>query len=388
MVDSGKNGHGARIKSVMDLAGVSRIDFFVNTHYHEDHYGGVDDLVQDEGITVVNSFDRGEKDELDCTKRNQVTFTDYQAALGNNAAQLTHGQTIPLDPQMTVTCIASGGIVIGEQNPVIGVDENDKSVALLIEFEDFRYFVGGDIELTTEGKIAQRDLVLDVEVYQANHHGSHTSSSQAFMEDLLPSVVVISNGNHGGHQHPRQQTLTLLAGLSPAPTVFQTNKYFKGGAGGNVVDEFIADPQSMDQDGTILVTVSSSTGQYTVTYPDASHTFAIKPRDGTAAVVIESLLPNPIGNDRMLEEVTVRNSGSTVVSLASWTLRDKSGHAMSLTSLGDIAPGQSLTIRRNGMAMSLNNNGDIITLFGPSNQPRDSFSYTASTEGQRIVTGH
>lgn len=76
MVDSGKNGHGARIKSVMDMAGVSRIDFFVNTHYHEDHYGGV--------------------------------------------------------------------------------DENDKSVALLIEFEDFRYFVGGDIELTTEGKIAQR----------------------------------------------------------------------------------------------------------------------------------------------------------------------------------------------------------------------------------------
>ncbi|MCP3872679.1 MAG: MBL fold metallo-hydrolase, partial [Desulfobacteraceae bacterium] len=37
LVDSGKNGHGARIKDVMDQAGITRIDHFVCTHYHEDH---------------------------------------------------------------------------------------------------------------------------------------------------------------------------------------------------------------------------------------------------------------------------------------------------------------------------------------------------------------
>ena len=42
LVDSGKNGHGSRIKAVMDLAGVSQIDHFVNTHYHEDHYVGIE----------------------------------------------------------------------------------------------------------------------------------------------------------------------------------------------------------------------------------------------------------------------------------------------------------------------------------------------------------
>ena len=44
LIDSGKNGYGSRIKAVMKTAGLSRIDHFVCTHYHEDHYGGIDDL--------------------------------------------------------------------------------------------------------------------------------------------------------------------------------------------------------------------------------------------------------------------------------------------------------------------------------------------------------
>lgn len=52
LVDSGKNGHGPRIMATMDAADVEQIDFYVNTHYHEDHYGGIDDLVNS-GVEVV-----------------------------------------------------------------------------------------------------------------------------------------------------------------------------------------------------------------------------------------------------------------------------------------------------------------------------------------------
>ncbi|MCZ6690503.1 MAG: lamin tail domain-containing protein [Planctomycetota bacterium] len=392
LVDSGKNGHGSRLKAIMDQAGVTQIDFFVCTHYHEDHYGGIDDLVNDEGITVVNAFDRGEKDQLSDTKRSQVTFVDYENAVGNRAVHLVRGDTIPLDdPRTTVTCIASGGIVIGEDSPVVGDSENDKSIALLIEFQGFRYVIGGDIEVTTEGKIATSDLALDVDIYQANHHGSHTSSSLAFLTDLQPRVVIISNGNHGGFQHPRQHTLDTLAGLSPAPTVFQTNKYHKGGLGGNVPDEFIADLESTDRDGTILVTVTvtPSTRQYVVSYTDEARPFPIKPRiDVPVTIVIESLLPDPEKNDRIFESVTLKNKSDDSVSLSSWTLRDKGGKSWSLVSLGDIGPGESKRIVRNGMPMSLNNKGDTITLFGPGNQKRDTFTYPNSRKGVSISTGH
>lgn len=389
LVDSGKNGHGARIQAVMGIAGVTQIDHFVATHYHEDHYGSIDDLIETLGVRVVQAYDRGDKGFLPATKLNQQTYIDYQRAVGEDAIQLRRDMTIPLDPQLTVRCVAAGGVVIGEANPQTGIDENDMSVSLLIQFGAFSYFIGGDIHAPTEVKIAARNLVLDVDVYQANHHGSHTSSDPVFLADLMPRVAVISNGSHGLYHHPRQDTLTNLGNLTPAPTVFQTNKYLRGDdRGGNIPDEFIADPESIDSDGTILITVDLAAGSYTVGYGTTNHAFAIKGAATAPALVIENLLPNPVGDDRQLETVAVRNDGAATVPLAGWTLRDEAGRSWSLAGLGSITAGMSLTIQRSGQEMSLNNAGDQISLVDPQNVVRDQFRYTASSEGTIIQTGH
>ncbi len=391
LVDSGKNGHGSRIKAVLQQAGVNQIYHFVVTHYHEDHYGGIDDLVNDPEITIGEAYDRGDKQFLSASKRAQQTYVDYQNAVGDEATQLTRGETIPLDPTMSVTCISSGGVVLGDAPNVPGTHENDLSISLLVQYRGFRYFIGGDIELTTEGKIEERDLALDVDVYQANHHGSHTSSSWLFLQDLQPTVVVISSGNDGRYKHPRQHTLNNFAGLQPPSTVFQINKYLKGGVGGNTADEFIADLESSDTDGTILITVDPSSNRYTVTYRDTlSHSFDIKGTDAaTATVVIESLLPDPTdGRDREREAVTLRNDGSGEVTFGGWYLQDRSGRIWSLGTLDDLPSGQSVTIRRLGMAMSLNNDRDEIVLVDSEDGERDRFPYTGSSPGVTIQTGH
>jgi competence protein ComEC len=177
---------GRRIKTVMDAAGVSTIDAFVDTHYHEDHFSGIDDPV-DLHVPVLEAYDRGDKACcVPASKKNQQNFKDYLRTVGEDAIALRRGNTIDLEPLVAVRTIASGGVVIGEQNPVPGVDENDLSVARLVTFGDFRAFFGGDIERPTEAKIADRDLVMNVDLYKADHHGSDTSSSAAFMADLAP----------------------------------------------------------------------------------------------------------------------------------------------------------------------------------------------------------
>ena len=77
-----------------------------------------------------------------------------------------------------------------------------------------------------------------------------------------------------------------------------------------------------------------------------------------------------------------------MVSLVGWRLEDRSGGIWTLTDLGTIGPGESKTIRRNGMKMTLNNSGDRILLFDAANVVRDKFEDTKSSEGLVIVTNH
>ena len=74
---------------------------------------------------------------------------------------LTRGITIPLDNAMAVTCYAIGGVVLGERPPVPTYDENDISIALLIQYGRVRYFTGSDIEHIAEEQIEDPVAELD-----------------------------------------------------------------------------------------------------------------------------------------------------------------------------------------------------------------------------------
>jgi competence protein ComEC len=389
LVDSGKNGHGARIRSALQRAGVTRIDYFVDTHYHEDHYGGIDEVV-DAGVSVVTAYDRGDKGFLPPSRLEDTTYKGYDRTVGHNAEQLTRGETIPLDPLMTVTCTNAGGVVLGESDPPQHAgEENDMSIGLLIVFGGFRYWIGGDTEEPTEVKIAARDLVQDVDVYVADHHGADNGSSADFLADLRPSVVIISNGSNKGFKHPRASTLTRMRNLTPPPTIFQLNKYLgTGDAGGNVAADFIADPETVDDDGTILVTVDPNAGNFTVSYGTTTKSFNVKTVSG-GRVVITKLLPDPTAEaDRFGERVTLKNTGTTGVDLNDWFLRGSNGRVWSLSSLAVLGAGTSATVRRNAMAMSLDNDGGTVALVDAAGQVADSVSYPSSQPGVEIVTGH
>jgi hypothetical protein len=300
---------------------------------------------------------------------------------------------IPLDNTMSVTCVSHGGVVLGETNPVPGVGENDMSISLLINYGNFRYFVGGDIENHTEKKIAERDLVLDLDVYQSNHHGSSTSSTIEFMQDIVPTVIVISNGNHNGHAHPNKVTLEAYEQLVPQPTVFQTNKFLgTKPSGGNVTDDFIADLDAVGDEGTIKIIVDLNQHNYALSYRHLTKNFPIKQRAQSDVqpngIVIEKLMVDPVGSDATQEYVIIKNKTSSPVTLSGWTLRDASGRIWVLDGSDQFHPNQSLKVQRNGMPMSLNNDGDIVTLLNPVNAIIDEFRYVGVVEGAETITGH
>jgi hypothetical protein len=201
-------------------------------------------------------------------------------------------------------------------------------------------------------------------------------------------VVVISNGSDNGYGHPRQITIDHMAALNPRPDIFQTNKFTKTKAGaGNVADEFIADLDPAGNEGTIVTALTGSS--FKVSFGSFSKTYQVKaPATSSSGVlvVMESLVPDPVGADADLEEVVLKNKGGASVDLTGWVLRDASSRAWVLNST--LTAGQSVAIVRNRQAMSLNNEGDLVELLNANGDIVDSFRYLDAKEGQRVLTGH
>ena len=81
MIDTGENGTGDEICTAVKALDVTHTDALITTHYHKDHYGGVDELISC-GIPIVKAYDRGEKSGLAGPR-----FDDYQIAVGNTAKE-------------------------------------------------------------------------------------------------------------------------------------------------------------------------------------------------------------------------------------------------------------------------------------------------------------
>ena len=284
LIDAGIDGQGDEVAAFLQGRSITQLDAFLVTHYDADHLGGVDTMI-DSGITVDSWFDRGEKLHLrPATLDPDSEFSQYDS-LAVNETRLMPGATIDLDPEVTITVIASNCHVRGAigHYPLTGCEENDFSIALLISYEGFNYFIGGDLTMRVEERIVEQAALGDIDVYKVSHHGSATSSSPAFLELIRPEVAIISNGSASCFNHPRQSVLDNLGAITGI-VIYQTNRLkdehldqCRSGAivGGNVADANIADPETDDPDGHISVGVSG--GSYVVSLParGTSRTFPI-----------------------------------------------------------------------------------------------------------------
>ena len=103
---------------------------------------------------------------------------------------------------------------------------------------------------------------------------------------------------------------------------------------------------------------------------------------GRPAVVIDRMIPNPVGADANAESVTLLNTGPGSVDLSGWKLADDDGGHWPLA--GDIAPDQERTFVRNGTGMQLGNGGDLVMLINNDGDEVDQIEYASAGSGQII----
>ena len=89
-------------------------------------------------------------------------------------------------------------------------EENDKSLVLSFYICHRNFVICGDAPKVIEKEIINHEEKIPCDILRVGHHGSNTSTSEAWIKYLNPKEAVISVGKNNRYGHPNQEVLSLL----------------------------------------------------------------------------------------------------------------------------------------------------------------------------------
>ncbi len=180
--------------------GIRSLDAIVLTHADADHYGGVFTVMEDVEVQSLVYNGHQKKNEL------------WQAALhvadslGVPQRIVRAGDVLDLDPRVRIRVLHPAS------TPGPSEDGNDASVVLRLEYGSTSFLLTGDVEAYGEAELVGRygDLLAGT-VVKVAHHGSRTSSTEAFVDaatDSSTAYAVVSVARRNRYGLPNEEPLS------------------------------------------------------------------------------------------------------------------------------------------------------------------------------------
>ena len=194
LIDGGQHRYRNVVLSYLQEANVSRLDIVVATHPHSDHIGSLP--------TIISRIDVGFVAMPEIT-HNTETFENFLEAILNNDIDVV----FPLAGD-----ILQAGIinleVVSPQN--ISNNINNSSIVLRLVHGETAFLFTGDAEREAEMQMVSSGQDIRANVLKIGHHGSRTSTTQSFLNQVAPDIAVISVGGSNPFGHPHNEVVARL----------------------------------------------------------------------------------------------------------------------------------------------------------------------------------
>ena len=198
LIDGGDFSERTRLLSYLRSVGVARLDLVIATHPHSDHIGGL--------VAVLNQMYVGHV-LMPNVVHTTETFENFLAAVYNNDIPVTFAEAGHR--------IQAGIIELNVLGPLhfYHSNLNNSSIVLRMTHGDTSFLFTGDMEEIVELELVNAGVNLHSNVLKVGHHGSHTSTSDIFLDAVSPDIAVISVGEGNRFGHPHSSVISALETL-------------------------------------------------------------------------------------------------------------------------------------------------------------------------------
>lgn len=192
LIDAGNNEDGSKVVTYLQSLGITEFKYVFGTHAHEDHIGGMDNIIESfkiddfympDAITTTKTFES----VLDALEEKSVAF-----------------ETPSINDTFTLSDATIKVLYVGTDTS----DLNNTSIVLRMTYGDTSYLFMGDATSTVEKTILSS--VEETDVLKVGHHGSQYSSTSDFLNKVNPKYAIIEVGKNNTYDHPKQTTLDKL----------------------------------------------------------------------------------------------------------------------------------------------------------------------------------
>ncbi|MBU5299607.1 MBL fold metallo-hydrolase [Clostridium sporogenes] len=175
LIDTGWEYYSGKILSYLNSNNVDKIDGVILTHYHDDHYGGLEMLLKTSKVKKIflpkhDSDDK--KKVINMVKKHKVKYEWIEDGWEVKGRKLNLKAIVPMN--------------IDSKN------ENNNSIVLFGKIDGVKYLFLGDCENKEEMDMISNKKIKKCDILKVSHHGFKTSNSNELLDIAKPKIAIVT----------------------------------------------------------------------------------------------------------------------------------------------------------------------------------------------------